>query len=149
MMVYQTPVLEKDIQIIGPIVVKLSASSDCPDTDFTAKLVDVYPPSNDFPQGFEMNITDGIIRARYRNSPEKPELMEPGKVYEITIEPFSTANVFKKGHRIRLDISSSNFPNMDVNPNTGDFTGNSNVVRKALNTIFHAEGNPSYAICQL
>jgi len=145
-MVYQTPILEKDVQVIGPIIVKLHASSDCPDTDFTAKLVDVYPPSNDFPQGFEMNITDGIIRARYRNSPEKPELMEPGKVYEFTIEPFSTANVFKKGHRIRLDISSSNFPNFDVNPNTGDLTGTGNIVRKALNTIYLDEGNASYVI---
>jgi len=104
----------------GPILVKLYASSTAVDTDFTAKLVDVYPLSKDYPSGYEMNITDGILRARYRNSPEKQEFMKPGEVHEFVIEPFPTANIFKKGHRIRIDMSSSNFPRFDVNPNTGE-----------------------------
>ncbi len=145
-MVYQTEPLENDVQIVGPIVIKLHASSDCYDTDFTGKLIDVYPPSADFPSGFEMNLTDGIIRARYRNSPEKAELMEPGKTYEFTIEPFSTANVFKKGHRIRVDISSSNFPNYDVNPNTGEPLGFNLMSKKAQNSIHHSSETPSYII---
>lgn len=145
-MVYQTDLLESDVQVIGPIIIKLHASSNCLDTDFTAKLVDVYPPSAGFPSGFEMNITDGIIRARYRNSPEKAELMEPGKTYEFTIEPFSTANVFKKGHRIRVDISSSNFPNYDANPNTGEPLGFNTTVKKANNTIYHSSESPSFII---
>ncbi len=145
-LVYQTPVLEKDVQVIGPIVVRLSASSDCFDTDFTAKLVDVYPPTNDYPGGFDMNITDGIIRARYHNSPEKAELLVPGKIYEFTIEPYSTANVFKKGHRIRVDISSSNFPNYDVNPNTGEPPGFNLRSMKANNTVYSDSKHPSYII---
>ena len=81
--VFQTEPLAEDVEVIGPIVVKLFASSTAVDTDFTAKLVDVYPPSKDYPLGFEMNLTDGIMRARYRNSPEKPEFMKPGEVYEF------------------------------------------------------------------
>ena len=99
---------------------KLWASSTAPDTDFTAKLVDVYPPSKDFPAGFDIGVQDGIIRARYRNSLEHAELMKPGEVYQISIEMYPTAMIFKKGHRIRVDISSSNFPRFDVNPNTGE-----------------------------
>ena len=93
-----------------------------------------------------MNITDGIIRARYRNSPEKAELMSPGEVYEFTIIPFPTANVFKKGHRIRLDISSSNFPNYDVNPNTGEKIGFNLRSVRASNTIYHDSAKPSCII---
>jgi uncharacterized protein len=145
-LVYQTAPLERDVTVAGPIVVKLHASSDALDTDFTAKLIDVYPPSKDFPEGFEMNITDGIIRARYRDTPEKAQLMEPGEVYEFVIEPFSTANVFKKGHRIRLDISSSNFPRFDVNPNTGEPLGKNIRMQKANNTIYHSQMQPSYII---
>ena len=144
--VYQTPFLEKNLTIIGPIRVVMHISSDCLDTDFTAKLVDVYPPSKDYPSGYEMNITDGILRARYRNSPEKQEFMEKGKVYEITIEPNSTANVFKKGHRLRVDISSSNFPQYDVNSNTGEPLGKNIRSVKANNTIFHDSVRPSYII---
>ena len=78
--------------------------------------MDVYPSGKDYPAGYDLNITDGIMRARYRNSPEKQEMMKPGEVYQIRVEPFPTANVFKRGHRIRVDISSSNFPRFDVNP---------------------------------
>jgi predicted acyl esterase len=144
--VFQTAPLTEDVDVIGPIVVKLFASSSAIDTDFTAKLVDVYPPSKDYPLGFEMNLTDGIQRARYRRSPEKPEFMKPGEVYEFRIEPFPTANVFKRGHRIRIDISSSNFPRFDVNPNTGEPLGMSRRVVVADNSIFHSAGRGSQVI---
>lgn len=124
----------------------LFVSSTAVDTDFTAKLVDVYPPSNDFPLGFEMNLTDGIQRARYRRSPEKPEMMKPGEVYALRIEPFPTANVFKKGHRIRIDISSSNFPRFDVNPNTGEPVGMSRRFVTADNSIFHTATRASHVV---
>jgi len=144
--VFQTGPLEEDLEVTGPIVVKLYASSTALDTDFTVKLIDVYPYSKDFPSGFEMNLTDGIIRARYRNSRERQELMKLGEVYEFTIEPFGTANVFKKGHRIRVDISSSNFPRFDVNPNTGEPLGKSLRKIKADNTIYIDLLYPSHVI---
>jgi len=135
--VFQTEALAADVSVVGPIVVKLFVSSSAVDTDFTAKLVDVYPPSPDYPSGFDLNVTDGIMRARYRASPEHAELMTPGTVYVLTIEPFPTANVFKKGHRIRVDISSSNFPRFDVNPNTGEPLGRNRRVVVADNTVWH------------
>ncbi len=142
-LVYQTSPLAEDTEVVGPVVVTLFATSSAVDTDFTAKLVDVYPPSRDYPLGFEMNVTDGIIRARYRNSPEHPEPMTPGQAYRFQIEPFPTANVFKKGHRIRLDISSSNFPRFDVNPNTGGPLGTERRVVTADNTVYHDASHPS------
>ncbi len=141
--VFETPPLTEDTEVVGPIVVKLFAGSTAPDTDFTAKLVDVYPPSADYPLGFEMNLTDGIVRARYRTSPEKPEMMKPGEVYQLTIEPFPTGNVFKRGHKIRVDISSSNFPRFDVNPNTGEPLGRSRRIAIADNTLYHDAAHPS------
>lgn len=118
-LVFQTPALEADMEVTGPIVMELWVSSTALDTDFTAKLIDQYPPSEDYPQGYAMNLTDGIMRCRYRRSWETPQMMSPGEVVQITIEPMPTSNLFRKGHRIRLDISSSNFPRFDVNPNTG------------------------------
>jgi putative CocE/NonD family hydrolase len=141
--------LKDDVEVIGPIVVNLYASSTAVDTDFTAKLLDVYPPSKDFPTGFDMNLTDGIMRARYRNSPEKQELMKPGEVYKFVIEPFPTANVFKKGHRIRIDISSSNFPRFDVNPNTGEPLGQNRRMVIADNSIYHDMGHRSHVVLPL
>ena len=102
---FQTDPLDQDVQVIGPITVRLFVSSTAVDTDFTVKLVDVYPPPADFPGGFDLNITDAIVRASYRNGRTTRELIEPGRVYELEIEPFPTANVFKRGHRIRLDVS--------------------------------------------
>ena len=144
--VFQTEPLAEDAVVIGPIVVKLYASSTAVDTDFTAKLVDVYPPSEDYPSGYDLNITDGVIRARYRNSPEQQEFMTPGEVYEFTIDPFPTANVFKKGHRIRIDISSSSYPRFDVNSNTGEPLKNSRRVVLANNSIYHDASHPSHVI---
>ena len=144
--VFQSAPLEQDVTVVGPIVVKLYVSSTAPDTDFTAKLVDVYPPSEDFPTGFEMNITDGILRARYRERPDRQVMMEPSETYEIEITPFPTANVFKKGHRIRVDIASSNFPRFDINPNTGEPLGRHRNKQIAENTIMHAVDQPSHIV---
>src|SRR5207237_8382578 len=111
---YNTPVLREDVEVTGPISVELYASSSAVDTDFTAKLVDVRP------DGYAQNLTDGILRARYRNSQEKPGLMQPGNIYKFTIDVWATSNVFLSGHRLRLEISSSNFPRFDRNLNTGE-----------------------------
>ncbi|RPH94096.1 MAG: CocE/NonD family hydrolase, partial [Lysobacterales bacterium] len=110
---FATAPLAEDLVIAGPIVARLWVSSDAPDTDITVKLIDCHPPSADYPQGFAMNLTEGILRLRYRNSWEHAELLQPGCVYEVTIEAFPTANRFLRGHRLRLDVSSSNFPHFD------------------------------------
>ena len=144
--VFETEPLAEDMTVIGPIVVTLYAASSALDTDFTAKLVDVYPPTAAFPTGFDLNITDAIVRGRYRATRERQVLLEPGKVYEYTIEPFPTANVFKKGHRIRIDISSSNFPRFDANPNTGEPLGKSRRQVAADNTIHHSARYPSHVV---
>ncbi|HEV3277069.1 MAG TPA: CocE/NonD family hydrolase [Terriglobia bacterium] len=142
-LVFMTPPLEQDVEVTGPIDVKLWASSSAPDTDFTAKLIDVHPPSQDFPGGIDMNLEDGIIRARFRNSLERAELMKPGAIYPFTIHLYPTSNVFKKGHRIRVDVSSSNFPRFDVNPNTGEPLNANRRTAIATNTIYHDRQHPS------
>ncbi len=147
--VFETEPLAEDMTVIGPITVKLFAASSAVDTDFTAKLVDVYPPGKGFPTGFDLNITDAIVRGRYRATRDHQVLLEPGKVYEYTIDPFPTANVFKKGHRIRVDISSSNFPRFDVNPNTGEPLGRSRRMISADNTLHHSARYPSHIILPL
>jgi putative CocE/NonD family hydrolase len=141
--VFQTDPLEDDTHLVGPIEVELFCSSSALDTDFTVKLIDVYPPSEDFPEGFEMNLTDGVVRMSYRNGRHERDLIEPNKIYSVKIEPFPTANIFKKGHRIRVDISSSNFPRWDVNPNTGEPLGKNRRMIKADNTIYHSAEYPS------
>ena len=143
---FQTPPLENDVEVTGPITVKLHASSSARDTDFTAKLIDVCPLSDDFPDGLAINLTDSIIRARYRNGWDTPELLEPGKVYEFVFELYPTSNIFKKGHRIRLDISSSNWPRFDVNPNTGGDLGVERRLEIAEQTIYHEPGHPSHVV---
>ena len=145
-LVYQTAPLEQDVEVTGRLIVKLWAASDAPDTDFTAKLVDVYPPNRDYPAGVDLNVEDGIVRARYRNSLEHAEMMRPGEVYPFTIEMYPTSLVFQKGHRIRLDISSSNFPRFDVNPNTGEPLNNNRRWAIALNTIYHDDRHPSHIV---
>jgi putative CocE/NonD family hydrolase len=140
---FETAPLEQDTAIAGPVEIELWVCTDAPDTDFTAKLVDVYPPSADYPRGYALNITDGIFRVRYRKGFDKPEPVADGEVFKITISPFATANMFKKGHRIRLDISSSNFPKYDVNPNTGEPEGTSHRKQIAVNTVFVEHNRPS------
>lgn len=148
-LVFMTPPLEEDVEVTGPVVVKLWASSSALDTDFTAKLIDVHPPTADFPGGIDMNLTDGILRARFRNSLEKQELMKPGVIYEFTLRLYPTSNLFKAGHRIRLDISSSNFPRFDVNPNTGEPLNAHRRMATATNTIYHEAAHPSQVVLPL
>ena len=143
---FQTPPLEADVEVTGPITANLWISSDCPDTDFTIKLVDVYPPNADYPDGFAMNITDGILRVRYRESWERPSMMVPGTVYAIRVSAFPTSNLFARGHRIRLDVSSSNFPHFDVNPNTGEPEARATGSRVATNRVYLDAVRPSHVI---
>jgi len=135
-LVFRTPPLEEPVEIAGPVRVRVHASTDGVDTDFTAKLVDEYPPSEDYPDGFALNLCDGVCRARYRNGRREPDPVTPGELYEFEVHPYPTANVFRAGHRIRLDISSSNFPRYDVNHNTGDSPGGRER-RVATNTVYH------------
>ncbi len=138
-LVYTSESLAKATEVTGPITVKLWAISDAPDTDFVARLVDVHP------DGFAQNLTDGIIRARYRCG-DTPELLTPGQAYEYTIDLWSTANVFQAGHRIRLDIASASFPRWDRNLNTGEPFGMSAEIRPARQTILHDAAHPSHVV---
>ena len=141
---FQSEPLHQDVEITGPIEVKLWVSSSAPDTDFTAKLLDIYPPSEENPDGYHLNLCDSILRCRYRNSWTEPEMMTPGEVYPITITLTPTSNLFKAGHRIRVDISSSNFPRFDANPNTGEPMGRHTHTRPAQNTIHLNPTHPSH-----
>ncbi|MCA1666501.1 MAG: CocE/NonD family hydrolase, partial [Thermomicrobia bacterium] len=141
---FQTPPLGADTEVTGPISVRLWASSSAVDTDFTAKLIDVYPPNVDYPDGYALNIGDSIIRARYRDDRATPTLMTPGEIYHFDIILYPTSNIFARGHRIRLDMSSSNYPRFDINPNTGDPLGTSGRSIVAENTIYHDAAHPSH-----
>tara|TARA_Y100000588_G_scaffold392044_1_gene502583 strand:- start:357 stop:2249 length:1893 start_codon:yes stop_codon:yes gene_type:complete len=144
-LVYQTDPLDKDLEVTGPIDVKLWVSSSAPDTDFTAKLIDVYPPNPWYPNGYALNITDSILRLRYRNGGQT-NFLPPGDIAEITITLYPTSNLFQAGHRIRLDISSSNFPRFDVNPNTGDPIGTERRRQGADNTVYHGPTRSSHIL---
>ncbi|HVZ84994.1 MAG TPA: CocE/NonD family hydrolase [Terracidiphilus sp.] len=140
-LVYSTPPLDADTEVTGPVTLDLFAKSSAVDTDFTGKLVDVWP------NGFAQNLTEGILRASYRESTlGEPKPITPGKVYEYTIDLWSTSNVFKKGHRIRLEVSSSNFPRFDRNLNTGKTAAESTEFVKATNTVLHDAEHPSALI---
>lgn len=115
---FQTEPLDEDVELTGQVVARLVVSSSAPDTDVTIKLIDVYPPSADYPDGYALNLAHGILRMRFRDSFETPEPMVLGDRYAVELRAFPTSNLFKRGHRIRLDVSSSNFPHFDVNPNT-------------------------------
>jgi putative CocE/NonD family hydrolase len=130
-LIYSTSPLEQDVNVTGPVTLELYASSTAVDTDFTAKLVDVSP------DGFARNVTEGILRASYRDSNTTPTLLVPGKIYKLTIDMVATSNVFLKGHKIRLEISSSNFPRFDRNLNTGKSAAESADFVKATQTIYH------------
>ena len=136
-LVYSTAPLSEDVEVTGPIIVTLYASSSAQDTDFTAKLVDVCPC------GCTRALNDGIIRARYRDSFSSPTLIQPGEVYEYKIDLVATSNVFKKGHRIRVEVSSSNFPRFDRNPNTGREPWEETELRLAVQTVLHTGGHRS------
>jgi putative CocE/NonD family hydrolase len=139
-LVYSTPAFAQDTEVTGPVALELFAQSSAVDTDFLAKLVDVAP------DGFVQNLTEGIIRARYRNSQEKAELMNPGQIYKFVIDLWSTSNVFLKGHALRLEISSSNFPRFDRNLNTGEDGAFAQKYVRATNTVYHDAERPSALI---
>jgi putative CocE/NonD family hydrolase len=145
-LVFQTAKLAAPLRIVGPVTAELWVATDGPDTDFTAKLIDVHPPSADYPQGYAMILTDGILRLRYAEDPAVPRLRRPGEVVRATITLFPTANLFLPGHRIRLDVSSSNFPKFDVNPNTGEPEGRARRRRVAVNTVFVDAARPSHLV---
>lgn len=136
-LVYQTPPLAEDVEVTGPVLLHLWAATTAADTDFTAKLVDVYP------DGYTRNLTDGIIRARYRQGTDAPRPITPGEATEYTIELWSTSNLFRRGHRIGLEVSSSNFPRFDRNLNTGGDIASDTTMRPAIQTIFHDQEHPS------
>ncbi|MFN3514781.1 MAG: CocE/NonD family hydrolase [Phenylobacterium sp.] len=145
-LVFQTEPLEADVEVIGPISARLFVSSSAVDTDIMFKLIDVYPPSEDWPEGFAMNLTHGVLRLRFRESFETPVPMSPGEIYEVAVAGFPTANRFAKGHRIRLDIASSNFPHFDVNPNTGAPAGEASDPVVAENRVHLGPATPSCVV---
>jgi putative CocE/NonD family hydrolase len=136
-LVYTTPAFAKDTEVTGPVSLDLYVGSSAVDTDFTGMLVDVWP------NGFAQNLTSGILRLRYRNSQEKPELANPGETYHITVDLWATSNVFLAGHKLRLEVSSSNFPRFDRNLNTGEEQARGTRMVKAANVIYHDKLRPS------
>jgi putative CocE/NonD family hydrolase len=136
-LVYTSKPLRQQLEVAGPVQVSLWVSTTARDTDFTAKLVDV------FPDGTARNLSDGILRLRYRNSLEKPEPAKPGEIYRIAIDAGVTSNVFLRDHRIRVEISSSNFPRFDRNPNTGTLVADARKLLKAKQVVFHDGSHPS------
>jgi putative CocE/NonD family hydrolase len=139
-LVYSTPELEHDLEVTGPVIADLYVSSSAVDTDFMTKLVDVSP------NGFAQNLTEGILRMRYRDSQEKPNLAKPGTVYHITVDLWATSNVFIAGHKLRLEISSSNSPRFDRNLNTGEEQAHATRMEKATNLVLHDAEHPSALI---
>jgi putative CocE/NonD family hydrolase len=128
-LLFTTEELKEPLEVTGRIAARLFVSSDCPDTDFTVKLCDVYP------DGRSMLVTDGILRARYHKSFEKESFLEPGQVYELNVDLWSTSLVFNKGHKIRVAVSSSNSPRFEANPNTGKAFRADKETRVARNTV--------------
>ncbi len=146
-LVFRTDPLPEDLEVTGTVEVRLWISSTAPETDFTAKLIDEIPPNPDYPLGFDLNIGDSIIRTRYRQGNEAPAPpLQRGTPEPVAIVLYPTSNVFKKGHRLRVDISSSNYPRFDVNPNTGAPLGDYRVMRSAENTVYHDATHPSQVI---
>ena len=136
-LVFSSPAFTQNTEVTGPISLDLYVSSSAVDTDFTGKVVDVWP------NGFAQNLTEGILRLRYRNSPERPELGNPGEIYHITVDLWATSNVFLPGHKLRLEVSSSNFPRFDRNLNTGKDQARGTHMIKATNVIYHDKSRPS------
>jgi putative CocE/NonD family hydrolase len=149
-LVYSTAPLTEDMEVTGPVSLELYVKSSAVDTDFTGKLVDVWP------NGFAQNLTEGILRARYRDSRETATLMNPGQIYKITVDLWATSNVFKKGHILRLEVSSSNFPRFDRNLNTGELRYVKAVQGpspehfvSATNMVLHDSEHPSALVLQV
>jgi uncharacterized protein len=145
-LVYETEPLAEAVEVTGRGEVELWIASSAVDTDFTAKLIDVYPPNDDYPEGYDMLINDSIIRTRYREGFDQEVMMEPGTPYVVRIQLPPTSNVFAKGHRIRIDVSSSNFPRLERNPNTGEPIGRHTQMIKADQTVFSDAEHPSRVV---
>ena len=145
-LVFQTPPLTEAVEVTGPITVHLYVSSSAPDTDFTAKLIDVHPPTATDPQGFDMNLCDSVIRCRFRESWYREVFMTPGEVVRVTITLPPTSNLFAPGHRIRVDIAGSNFPRLDINPNTGEPLGRHTHSVVATNCVHLDRHHPSHIV---
>ena len=139
-LIYTSDVLQDEIEVTGPIKVVLHASSDAVDTDFVARLVDVYP------DGTTYNMAEGMLRARYRESLSRPSLLQPGQVYRFEIDLVGTSVAFLKGHRMRVHVTSSHFPQFDRNPNTGAKFGATKEVRVAQQTVYHDSDRPSHIL---
>jgi putative CocE/NonD family hydrolase len=139
-LVYTTRPLRQNLEIEGKVEARLWVATSARDTDFTVKLVDV------FPDGTARNLTDGILRLRYRNSLEKPEPAKPGETYHVSVDAGVTGNVFLAGHRIRVEVSSSNFPKFDRNPNTGSPVADAVRLLKATQTVYHDAERPSCVV---
>jgi putative CocE/NonD family hydrolase len=146
-LVFRSDPLAADLEVTGTVQVKLWVSSTAPDTDFTAKLIDEIPPNPDYALGFDLNIGDSILRLRYREGLDhQAGPLRPDEIVPITITLYPTSNVFKRGHRIRLDISSSNYPRFDVNPNTGERLGEYRRMVPADNSVYHDPSHPSQVV---
>lgn len=139
-LIFSTPAFAQATEITGSISLDLYVSSSAVDTDFTGKLLDIWP------NGFAQNLSEGILRLRYRNSQEKPELATPGEVYHINVDLWATSNVFVPGHKLRLEVSSSNFPRFDRNLNSGEEQARATHMLKATNVIYHDKARPSALI---
>ena len=136
-LVYTSTPLKQDLEVTGTIRATLYVSTSATDTDFTAKLVDVYP------DGYARNLCDGLLRLRYRRGLDQMHPARPGEIYSVTFDVGVTSNVFRTGHRIRVEISSSNFPRFDRNPNTGDAVADETELLSAKQTVFHGHPYPS------
>ena len=139
-LVYTSDALTEDMEVCGPLRVHLSAASSARDTDFMAKLIDVWP------NGFAQRLNDGMVRARFREGMDKPSLIEPGRVYSYDLDLWNTCQLYQKGHRIRVEVSSSAFPKYDRNLNTGEALGQTTRMAVAQQKIYHDREHPSYVI---
>ncbi len=139
-LVYSTPALDHAVEVTGPVKLVLWAASTALDTDFTGKLVDVHP------DGKAYNLCEGILRVRYRKGLNKPALLKPGQPQRLEIDLWVTSNLFQCGHRIRLEVSSSNFPRFDRNPNSGKPFGTDTEMLRATQTVLHDRKHPSHLV---
>ena len=145
-LVFQTEPLAEPVEVTGPMTVHLWVSSSALDTDFTAKLVDVHPANEDYPEGYDMLLNDSVIRCRFREGFDREVLLEPGVPVPVTITLPPTSNLFDAGHRIRVDVSSSNWPRLDVNPNTGEPIGRHTHQVVAEQTVYCDAERPSHIV---
>jgi hypothetical protein len=139
-LVYTSDALTDDMEVCGPLRVHLAAASSARDTDFMAKLIDVWP------NGFAQRLNDGMVRARFRQGMAKPSLIEPSRVYDYDLDLWNTCQLYRQGHRLRIEISSSAFPKYDRNLNTGDALGQTTRMQVAEQKIFHDREHPTYVI---